>query len=223
MRSNTGKNIKLKTGKSNLDIVRSYLNGEKAFVQVGYDANLTDSQRREGDQWEDGQGKKWVMKDGCRRRVPKVARFINEQRCIHCNMDVRWGNYLDDRVWPKTKLCYDCFVKNETDLKISGNWDNFNKLRELKNEKSMLIDYKVKFEETYTWCLNAKDKPVEFLEEDGKFEQWSGNVDYTKILDDVSRDLEIINKRLLELDNIIDPLELKYESAKSKRNNKTGI
>jgi hypothetical protein len=126
-------------------------------------------------------------------------------------------------VWPKTKLCYDCFVKNETDLKISGNWDDFNKLRELKNEKSMLTDYKLKFEETYTWCLNAKDKPVEFLEEDGKFERWSGNADYTKILDDVSRDLEIINKRLSELDNIIDPLELKYESAKSKRNNKTGI
>ena len=215
--------MKKATGKSNLSIVKDYLSGERPFLQVGYDPNLNNNVRKEGDEWEDSQGRKWIWKNKSKRRVPKRSTIINEQRCIHCNMDVRWGNYLDDQVWPKTKLCYDCFVKNETDLKISGNWDNFNKLRELKNEKSMLIDYKVKFEETYTWCLNAKDKPVKFLEEDGKFEQWSGNADYTKILDDVSRDLEIINKRLSELDNIIDPLELKYESAKSKRNNKTGI
>ncbi len=53
MRSNTGKNIKLKTGKSNLDIVKSYVSGERAFIQVGYDSNTELLNRKEGEEWED--------------------------------------------------------------------------------------------------------------------------------------------------------------------------
>lgn len=34
-------------------------------------------------------------------------------------MDVRWGNYLDDRVWPKTGYCYDCFINFQTG-KVDG-------------------------------------------------------------------------------------------------------
>lgn len=221
MRSNTGKNIKLKTGKSNLDIVKSYLNGERAFVQVGYDPILSDSNRIEGDQWEDGQGKKWVMKNGCRQLVPKVARFINEQRCKTCNTDVRWGNYLDDQVWPKTHLCYDCFINNETRMKIDGTWEYFDKARDLRNERSITSDYKKKFDETLKWCNEHENKPLEFINEDGSIEKWDGvGGDIEKIRADVSKDLDFINARLSEIDGIIADCEAKYESTKLQRSNK---
>lgn len=221
MRSNTGKNIKLKTGKSNLDIVKSYLNGERAFVQVGYDPILSDSNRIEGDQWEDGQGKKWVMKNGCRQLVPKVARFINEQRCKTCNTDVRWGNYLDDQVWPKTHLCYDCFINNETRMKIDGTWEYFDKARDLRNERSITSDYKKKFDETLKWCNDHENKPLEFINEDGSIEKWDGvGGDIEKIRADVSKDLDFINARLSEIDGIIADCEAKYESTKLQRSNK---
>ena len=222
MRSNTGKNIKLKTGKSNLDIVKSYLNGERAFVQVGYDPILSDSNRIEGDQWEDGQGKKWVMKNGCRQLVPKVARFINEQRCKTCNTDVRWGNYLDDQVWPKTHLCYDCFINNETRMKIDGTWEYFDKARDLRNERSITSDYKKKFDETLKWCNEHENKPLEFINEDGSIEKWDGvGGDIEKIRADVSKDLDFINARLSEIDGIIADCEAKYESTKLQRSNKS--
>jgi len=223
MRSNTGKNIKLKTGKSNLDIVKSYLNGEKAFVQVGYDPNLSNSTRKEGEEWEDSQGRKWIWKNGVKRRVPKKAKIINEQRCKGCNMDVRWGNYLDDRVWPKTGMCYDCYTKFQTDLKLMGMFEVYNELQDLRNERGVLEDYKKKFEESKQFCEENKDKPVTFLEEDGSFEKWDGNIDYNKILEDLNKDLDVVYKRLDELNIKIKEYEEKYESAKSKRYNKARV
>jgi len=212
--------MKKASGKSNLGIVKDYLEGNRPFVQVGYDPNLENGKRKEGEQWEDSQGRKWIWKNGSKRRVPKRAMIINEQRCKKCNMDVRWGNYLDDRVWPKTGYCYDCFVNFQTELKMMGMFEVYNELQDLKNERSILEDYKKKFEESQKFCQENQGKPVEFLEEDGSFERWEGVQDYTKILEDVTNDLVKINEGLAEINVKIKDYEEKYESAKSKRNNK---
>jgi hypothetical protein len=215
--------MKKASGKSNLGIVKDYLEGNRPFVQVGYDANLDNNKRKEGEEWEDGQGRKWVWKNGSKRRVSKRATIINEQRCKKCNMDVRWGNYLDDRVWPKTGYCYDCFTNFQTELKLMGMFEVYNELQDLKNERGILEDYKKKFEESKKFCEENKDKPVEFLEEDGSFEKWDGNIDYNKILEDLIKDIDVIDKRLDELNVKIKEYEDKYESAKSKRNNKARV
>lgn len=212
--------MKKASGKSNLGIVKDYLEGNRPFVQVGYDANLENDKRKEGEEWEDSQGHKWVWKNKSKRRVSKRATIINEKRCKTCNMDVRWGNYLDDRVWPKTAMCYDCFTKFQTDLKLMGVFDVYNELQDLKNERSILEEYKRKFEESQKFCHENQGKPVEFLEEDGSFERWEGIQDYTKILEDVTNDLVKINDGLLDINTKIKEYEELYESAKSKRNNK---
>ena len=54
--------MKRATGKSNLNIVRDYVDGNRPFIQVGYDPNLNNSTRKEGEEWEDGQGNKWIWK-----------------------------------------------------------------------------------------------------------------------------------------------------------------
>jgi hypothetical protein len=212
--------MKRASGKSNLSIVKDYLSGERPFLQVGYDANLENNKRKEGDEWEDSQGRKWVWKNGSKRRISKRATIINEQRCKCCKMDVRWGNYLDDRVWPKTGYCYDCFINFQTELKMMGMFEVYNELQDLKNERSILEDYKKKFEESQKFCQQNQGKPVEFLEEDGSFERWEGVQDYTKILEDVTNDLVKINVGLAEINVKIKEYEEKYESAKSQRNNK---
>lgn len=212
--------MKRASGKSNLSIVKDYVEGNRPFVQVGYDPNLNNNKRKEGDEWEDSQGRKWIWKNGVKRRVPKKAKIINEQRCKECNMDVRWGNYLDDRVWPKTGMCYDCYINFQTNLKLTGMFEIYNELQDLKNERSILEDYKKKFEESKKFCEENQGKPVEFLEEDGSFERWEGIQDYNKILEDLNKDLELLYKRLEELNAKIKEYEEQYESAKSQRNNK---
>jgi transcription elongation factor Elf1 len=212
--------MKKASGKSNLSIVKDYLSGERPFTTVGYDPNLENGKRKEGEEWEDSQGYKWVWKHGYKKSVSKRATIINEKRCKTCNMDVRWGNYLDDRVWPKTTMCYDCFTKFQTDLKLMGMFEVYNELHDLKNERSILEEYKRKFEESQKFCQENQGKPVEFLEEDGSFERWEGNQDYTKILVDVTTDLVKINEGLNEINAKIKDYEEKYESAKSQRYNK---
>lgn len=216
--------MKRASGKSNLSIIQDYLKGERPFTQLGYDSNLENSKRKEGEIWEDLQGRKWTMKNGYKKRVPKKAFIINEQRCKHCNADIRFGNYLDNQVWPKTQLCYDCFIEEETNLKVMGIWNEFNELRDIRNEKSMLIDIKQKFEETKHWCEQHKEgAPVTFVEEDGSTEVWEGKEDYSKIYNDVTGDLKVICERLDVIDSRIKELETIYESAKSKRSNKARV
>jgi hypothetical protein len=215
--------MKRASGKSNLDIVKDYVDGNRPFVQVGYDPNLDNAKRKEGEEWEDGQGRKWVWKNGSKRRVPKRASIVIEQRCKCCNMDVRWGSYLDDRTWPKSGLCYDCFVNEETRLKQLGIWDTFNKIRELKNVKSAILDYKNKFEEAKKWLDTNEGKPVEFFQEDGEVERWSGVGDTSQIRENLDKDLAAIYERLKTIDQEIVELETKYESAKLKRDNKARV
>jgi len=207
--------MKKTAGKSNLSIIKDYVNGERPFIQVGYDPSLESSDRKEGEEWEDSLGRRWVMKNGYKKRLPKKATIINEKRCTCCNMDTRWGNYLDDRVWPKTGLCYDCFIDNETKLRIKGVWEDYNKLRELKNVKAYLVDHKQKFEEAKKWCEDHKDDPVTFMEEDGSTETWEGKQDYTKILEDVTDDLKKVNERLSNIDDEILELTKKCDEAMS--------
>lgn len=209
--------------KSNIEIVKDYYEGNRPFIQIGYDSNLENTTRKEGDVWEDSKGKKWIWKNGLKKRLPKKATYVIEQRCKECNADVRWGDYLDHRVWPKTQMCYECFIKTETKMKMDGVWEVFNQLRDVKNEKSFLLDYKKKFEETKKWCEDNNGKPIEFYNEDGSVERWEGKEDLTKILSDVTADLEKVNSRLTEIDELIEKLEKKYESTKSSGNNKTGV
>jgi len=215
--------MKRALGKSNLDIVKDYVDGVRPFVQVGYDSNLENATRKEGEEWEDSQGRKWVWKNGSKRRISKRATLIIEQRCTCCNMDVRWGSYLDDRTWPKTGMCYECFTNEETRLKTLGIWDTFDKIRELKNVRSALLDYKQKFEETKKWCEQNHGKSIEFSEEDGAVERWSGAENFSQVLEDVTKDINAINERLSTIDSEIAELETKYESAKLKRDNKKRV
>jgi|TARA_R110000868_G_scaffold8843_6_gene45091 hypothetical protein len=215
--------MKKAQGKSNLEIVKDYLDGNRPFIQVGYTEEINNSTRKEGEEWEDGQGRKWVWKNGSKRRVPKKVIIDNKQICKQCNADVRWGNYLDSQVWPKTHLCYDCFTLNETKMKMDGTWEYFDKIRDFKNEKSALSEYKKKFDETLKWCEEKDGKPLEFINEDGSIEKWEGETGLAKIKEDVLKDLEYVNARLSEIDTFINNLEKEYESAKSKRNNKAGV
>ena len=215
--------MKRANNKTNIEIIRDYYEGNRPFVQIGYDDNLNNSARKEGEEWTDLQGKKWVWRDGRKRRMPKKATVVLEQRCKECKGDVRWGNYLDERIWKRTHLCYDCFTNIETKMKIDGTWEVFNKMRDLKNEQAFLKDYKQKFEETEKWCLDRRGKPLEFLNEDGSTEKWESTDDLDKILSDVTADLERVNNRLTEVDKELQDLIQQYESAKSKRNNQEGV
>lgn len=204
--------MKKSTGMSNLDIIRSYVAGERPFIQVGYDDNLENSKRKDGEEWIDSLGRSWKYQNGYKVRISKKGTIINEKRCEACDADTRWGNYLDDRVWPKTGLCYDCFTDRETKYKIAGVWDVYNKLRDLRNEKTAIVDLKTNFSEAKVYCEKHTGDDVTFQEEDGSIEKWIGKENFSDILNQINEDIEIIDKRLLTIDSEIDELQTKWDN-----------
>lgn len=196
MKTNTGKNIKLKTGKSNLDIVRSYLNGEKAFVQVGYDASIAIQSKKEGEEWEESDGSKWIKKNGYKHRVSKKAQYVFEQRCTVCNADMKWGNYLDQKIYPKTQRCYECNIEFEGVLRSRGIYNDYEKFKMINNELSMMKDFKSKVVDSINYLENytPQTKDPQFFNEDGSNEIWVDDTDRREVvLTDLKADLEKVN------------------------------
>jgi hypothetical protein len=197
MRTNTGKNIKLKTGKSNLDIVKSYLNGERAFVQVGYDANVAVQSRKEGEEWEDSDGSRWIKKNGYKHRVSKKSQFVIEQRCTICNADMKWGDRLDQKIYPKTTRCYNCNIEYEGELKGRGLYKDYEKFKMINNELSTAKDFKDKVVDSINFLSNydSKTKNPQFFNEDGSEETWIDDTDRRQVvLKDLNEDLNKVNQ-----------------------------
>jgi hypothetical protein len=51
----------MKKGKSNIDIVKDYLAGERPFIQIGYSG---ESYHKEGEIWVDNKGVQWKKENG---------------------------------------------------------------------------------------------------------------------------------------------------------------
>ncbi len=188
--------MKKATGKSNLSIVRDYLSGERPFVQVGYDENVAIQSRKEGEEWEDNNGVKWIKKNGYKHRVSKKAQYILEQRCTICNADMKWGNYLDEKTYPKTQRCYECNIEYEGTLRQKGYFQDYEKYKTVNNELAQLIDFKQKITESIDYLENytQSSKNLQFFNEDGSEEIWMDNTDRRQIvLKDLKTDLERVN------------------------------
>ena len=186
--------MKKASGKSNLSIVRDYLDGNRPFIQVGYDPNLENSKRKEGEQWEDSQGNKWEWKNGSKRKVSKCAQIKVEQRCSICNADIKFGNYLDERFFPKTGKCYDCSIIYDSKIKALGAFKEYEQYKFYNNLLSEMKDFKKNITDSIEYLEKNTDKKIQFFNDDGSQEFWTDDTNTTeKVLTDLKKDLEDVN------------------------------
>ncbi len=209
--------MKKALGKSNLSIVRDYLDGNRPFIQVGYDPNLENNKRKEGEQWEDSQGNKWEWKNGSKRKVSKCAQIKVEQRCSICNADIKFGNYLDDKVYPKTGRCYDCNIIFDSKLKILGSFQDYEKYKIYKSMLSETNDFKQQMEESISYLESDNSLPkLQYFNEDGSQEFWTDDTDMKiRVLTDLKKDLVNVNQRIDELNKKLS--ELNYNTSIEER------
>lgn len=198
--------MKTKTGKSNLDIVRSYLSGEKAFQSVGWTPDL--KPRADGEVWEIG-GQKWTMKDGKKQPLSIITKYLDatRQECGDCKKNMKlFNDRLDDKMFPKTGRCYDCQIKFESELKRTGKYEAYEKEKIFSNQKSYCLDMKAKLLDTIKHLENADNK-IKYMNEDGTEEYWTDTtrenvlVGAKKELDECNSALERIEEQLKALKN----------------------
>jgi len=201
--------MKKASGKSNLSIVRDYLSGERPFIQVGYDENVALQSRKEGEEWEDSNGIKWIKKNGYKHRVSKKAQYVFEQRCTICNADMKWGNRLDQKIYPKTQRCYECNIEFEGILRSRGVYNDYEKFKLINNELSIMKDFKSKVVDSINYLENytPQTKNPQFFNEDGSNEIWVDDTDRREIvLKDLQSDLEKVNNVISLAENELNKL-----------------
>ena len=149
--------------------------------------------RKEGDTWEDINGKKWTIKNGIRQSVTKLDDAKTPWWCPRCNKPM--NHRFDVKFWRIRGHCMDCVIKDETEIRRQGRWEEYER-------KIMLRNYIAEVEDKIAELQNYHDtvsKP-EFVNADETkilmIEKW--DVDINKVKSDLRKDIETLQGYLDE-------------------------
>jgi hypothetical protein len=206
--------MKMCNGKSNVEIVKSYLKGDRPFIQVGYQPSV-EKKHKDGDVWKDQDGKEWIQIG-----ASKISKNLHDTKessrrvCPVCKKDIFWGgNSYDEKFFNKTGKCYDCVVEEETKMRLEGTFEVYEKIKVIKNQKAFLEELKQKIDESITW-INNKSNKIEYLNEDGTMDLWS-DLSKETFLEDAEKDLKEVDKSLILCGESISMLEKQLNEIKS--------
>lgn len=193
-------------GKTNLQIVSDYLSGTRPFVTVGYVPKPVE--RKDGEEWVDTQGLKWVQRHGYKTRVNEQANMIREasQTKCSCGQDIKFGNRLDEKFFIKTGKCFDCIIKEETELRILGVYSHYENYKMLSNYLGFLEDVKQKIEDSIKYFETETGTLEVLCNGEGFIEKFKGM--------DVSGLLETARKDLAEITTAIEKVTADKNKAK---------
>lgn len=160
--------------------------GDKTATLAGWDKHTQD--HKEGDVWEEA-GRKWTIKNGIKQNITKLDRIKNlallPLNCPSCKKVMRVDD-LNKKMYSIHKMCLDCVVSMEDEIKRSGKWDEYAKNIMNSNKNASLEDFERALD---TW-LQDKDT---FVSEAGDVESWSGG-DKKKMFEEIKANLDKLKK-----------------------------
>ena len=116
---------------SNIEKIQKMVKGiYNRPIQVGYTGKTL---RKEGEEWEDHNGRKWKIQNGQRKQITKVpARGID--KCSDCEKMILKD--IDQDTYNRMNRCYHCQINFEVDLQNYG-ISNFDLLSQLDIENTV--------------------------------------------------------------------------------------
>jgi hypothetical protein len=205
--------------KSNIEIVKDYLAGDRPFIQVGYTGQEY-VKRAVGDTWTDTKGQEWVQMASGPRKVNRVANIVREaigvQKC-RCGQEIKWGSKADRLFYVRTGLCEGCLIDYETKLRVLGIYGDYETYKLASNELGYVKDMKSKIRETIKY-FESGDTDVKMLcNSEGFTERWK-TTNSEEILTDAKKDLKEARRRIEALTRIRDEQKAKYIEGCTKYN-----
>jgi hypothetical protein len=212
----------------NIETIKKVVDGENPFFQIGFDNPL--EIRKEGEIWEDSKGVRWQKENGVKKRLSKTDTPILDEInkiyiCKKCKCDTRFSDNahkkMDERVIFKTGLCFDCLQEEEMAYRVNGKWGEYEKMKLLRNKRSILDDFKLKVMESIDF-LKKDSGVMGIMTEDGEMMTWTGKSELqSKWLKDAEEDLVRVNEELEKMDKEITTLESELEKSKICQTNQT--
>lgn len=208
--------MKKYNSKSNISVIRDYLDGNRPYVITGYTGKKY-SKRKVGDHWTDANGTEWEQKTYgpvTINRVADIVREAKEQRC-KCNQIIKWGSRIDQIFFNKTGMCSNCIIDYETKLRILGIYDDYEKYKLLSNELGFLKDAEAKLKDVIKFFSENSGDVEMVCNSEGFTERWK-NTNKDKILQDAKRDLEFVIEKVDSIFTIKEEAKKKYIEGASK-------
>ena len=153
----------------------------KTTTQVGY--SKAQINRKEGDVWDES-GKKWTIKNGIKQtvtRFDKLKEAINlPLTCPKCGKAMK-NHSLNKKMWPLHKMCFDCVAVMETELKRTGQYEEYVRNLTTRGVKTYITEL-----ESALLELALEDSNEEFVTEQGDIEKWAGKgIDKQKLTEEI--------------------------------------
>ena len=164
----------------------------KTTTQVGY--TKVQAERKEGDVWEEG-GKQWTLKNGIKQTVTRfdeLKKVISlPLACPECCKAMQ-STTLNKKMWPIHKMCFDCVVKMETDLKRTGQYEEY--ARNIVNRGATTY---IKDLEDALLELALYENNESFVTEAGDVEKWTGKgIDKEKLTQGIQEHIQEIKDQI---------------------------
>ena len=160
--------------------------GERTTVLSGWDKHT--EEHKEGDFWEEA-GRKWNIRNGIKQNITKLDRIkslaILPLSCPSCNSPMPVDD-IHKKMYSIHRMCLDCVVKMEDEIKRQGKWEEYAKNIMNSNKNASLEDFERALE---TWM---EDKDT-FVSEAGDVESWTGG-DKKKMFEEIKANLDKLKK-----------------------------
>jgi hypothetical protein len=196
---------------SNLDMVQSYLKGERPIVQTGYTATEDLTEKKIGEIWTDSQGKTWKKTEYGRVAETPVMDMINAElngKCSTCGKEIKWLSKTDEKMYAKTGNCLNCQVDNENELRKNGKFEAYAQKKVYSNELAYFNGLRTKLKESLEYM--KENKVLTFVNSNGMVEEWEGGK-REELLESIKKDhvrclkeIKRLNKQIAEADSILN-------------------
>ena len=124
---------------------------------------------KEGDIWEES-GRTWTIKNGLRQNITKLdsakKAFQIPLACPKCKGTMNY--YLSQKMYKIHKMCFDCVVDYEAELRKAGLYESY--------EKNMMQgSLKAFARDVEQWVLDVIGTTDTYVTEQGDVEDWNNN------------------------------------------------
>lgn len=181
----------------NIKAVKEMLSGEhKTQTKKTISFNGKVVERKEvGETWTDDKGQKWEQRKGYKVKVGKLSKLREELKSFpNCNKEtctcIEPGQ-ADLKMKAIHGMCLNCVVEMEHNLKMSGEYEEYERKKLLANAEAWLKQAELEKEVLKT-TLKAS-----FVNEDGSIEEWAEGMSEKELEEKIDKDFETFRKNFI--------------------------